>query len=265
MNEPQEPRSAPTEHPAADELSELAFSPEAGAAGLREHVRDCAACAAEIADLRALLASLAELPEPELPESVGIRLDAAIARAWQEADAEQEAATTSRPADAPRSGASRRAGLWRKLAVPLGAVCLVAVAVVGVAKLAGGGAASSSGATSAGGANPGPVGDSALTRWVQSVLPTNGSDHAAPDIIPQADGGSANSTFASIQCPSAPAHAGYAEVASSRRLFQGRLATLVVYQNDREPATQPVFAVVYAGSSCPTASSAVLDEGLVSR
>jgi hypothetical protein len=256
---PQEPRSAAAGHPAPEELSELAFSPETASAALRGHVQDCPSCAAETADLRAVLASLATLPEPALPESVGIRLDAALARAWQQADAEQEAAAGS--AAAAPTAASRSRGLWRRLALPLGAVCLIAVAVVGVRQLIGGGSTGSATGPAAGPA----VGDTALAQWVHSVVPAtaSGPKSGAP-LIPQIGRGTQNHSMAGVECANAPARAGYTQVADSQREFEGRPATLVVYQNDQEPASRPLFAVVYAGS-CPTVSSVVLDQGLVSR
>ena len=278
MTEPQQPRSAAAEHPAPEELSELAFSPEAATAALYEHVQGCAPCTAEVAELRAVMVSLAELPQPAIPESVGIRLDAAIARAWQEADAPREAAAKSaawpvtRRTGLWRTGLWRtglwRTGLWRKLALPLAGACLVVLAAVGLGELVRGGSGTSS-ATSAGAAAPafGVTGDSALTRWVQSVLPVSRFSGAtagsAP--VPQAGSTSAgNHTFAGPLCSAAPAHAGYTSLAVSQREFRGQPATLVVYQNDQEPASRPLFAVVYAGS-CPTVSSVVLDQGLVSR
>lgn len=263
MTGPQEPRSTAAGHPTPEELSELAFSPETASAALRGHVQGCPSCSAETAELRALLDSLASLPEPALPESVGIRLDAAIARAWQQADAEQDTAAGSGAA-VPPAGRARRS-LWRRLALPLGAVCLIAVAALGVRTLLGGDGA---GPAAAGPAAGIPAGDSALTQWVHSVLPdttTNTPKSAAP-LIPQLGRATQNHamTGSASDCPSAPAHAGYTRLASSQREFEGRPATLVVYQNDQEPASRPLFAVVYAGS-CPTGSSIVLDQGLVSR
>ena len=259
MTGPQEPPSAAAGHPTSEELSELAYSPEAAPAALRGHVQDCPSCSAETAELRAVLASLATLPEPALPVSVGIRLDAAIERAWQQVDAEQQEAAGSGAA-APTAGRSRK--LWRRLALPLGAVCLIAVAAIGVRELIGGHGSTESAA----GSPAGPAaGDAALTQWVHSVLPgtTSGAQSAAP-LIPQIGRGTQNHSLTGTACPGAPAHAGYTQLADSQREFEGRPATLVVYQNTQEPASRPLFAVVYAGS-CPTVSGVVLDQGLVSR
>ena len=260
MTGPQEPRSTAAGHPAPEELSELAFSPEAAPAALRGHVQGCASCSAETAELRAVLASLAALPEPELPESVGIRLDAAIARAWQQqADAEQQAAADA--ATAPSTGRSRR--LWRRLALPLGALCLIALAAVGVRGLLGGG--TNPGGSAAGSGPAAGIGDAALAQWVHGVLPGATNEvQSRPAIIPQIGRGTANHSLTGAACQNAPARAGYTQLATSQRAFEGRPATLVVYQNAQEPASQPLFAVVYAGS-CPTVSSVVLDQGLVSR
>lgn len=259
MTGPQEPPSAAAGHPTSEELSELAFSPEAASAALRGHVQGCPSCSAETAELRALLASLAALPEPALPVSVGIRLDAAIERAWQQADAEQEAAAGSNAAE-PTAGRSR--SLWRRLALPLGAVCLIAVAAIGVREMIGDHGSTGSPAESPAG---GAAGDTALTQWVHSVLPgaMSGAKSAGP-LIPQVGRGTQDHSLTGAACPSAPARAGYTQVADSQREFEGRPATLVVYQNSQEPASRPLFAVVYAGS-CPTVSSVVLDQGLVSR
>jgi hypothetical protein len=264
--EPQEPRSTRAEHPAPEELSEFAFSPEDATAALRGHVEACRACGTEVADLRTVLASLAEFPEPVVPVSVGIRLDAAIARAWQEADAEHEAATRAGTGVAvpSRAGSARPRTRWHRLALPLGTLCLVVLGVIGVGELLGEGnvnATSAGGSTA--GAAPAAAGDSALTAWVRSVLP--GADgRAGLDSSPQAAAGSSNGFFAHPECADVPARAGYTLVATSQRVFHGRQATLVVYQNDQEPASAPLFAVAYAGS-CPTPSSMILDEGVVSR
>lgn len=266
MTEPQEPRGTSAEHPASEELSDFAFSPEAAAEGLREHLEDCPGCATEVADLRTVLASLAQLPEPAVPMSVSIRLDAAIARAWQEADTEAEAAAQKGSGDAvdPRSLPARRGPLWRKLMLPLGAACLVVLAVVGAGKLLSGGNSARSSASTAAGAVPGPLGDPALTQWVQSVLSGYASAENGGEFSPGAGGSSSSRPYAQALCSAAPAHAGYSELTTSQREFHGQPATLVVYQNDQEPASRPLFAIVYAGS-CPTASSVILDEGVVSR
>lgn len=267
MTEPQEPRGTSAEHPAPEELSEFAFSPEAAAESLHEHLDGCPGCAAEVADLRLVLASLAQLPEPVVPVSVGIRLDAAIARAWQEADAQPEAAARNGSGDAveSRSLSVRRGALWRKLMLPLGAVCLIVLAVVGVGRLLGSAGSTSSSANGpVAGAAPGPAGDSALTQWVQSVLPSAATAHGAPAFSPNAGSSGPNRPYAQALCTRVPARAGYTELTTSQREFDGQPATLVVYQNDQEPAPRPLFAVVYAGS-CPTASSVILDQGVVSR
>ena len=270
MTEPQEPRSSSIGHPSPEELSELTFSPEDAPAGLREHVTDCPACTAEVEDLRTVLASLAQLPVPAVPVSVGIRLDAAIARAWQEADAPQPEQTAAHGGvgrtSAGRSGAARRGRFWRGLALPLGALCLVILGVVGVSALfSGTNVSGGSAASSAGGAAAAPAADPALVQWARSVLPGASSEQPGPGVAPQAAGSSASrGTFTRDDCPIAPARAGYTLLTTSQRNFGGRLATLVLYQNDEEPASRPLVAVVYAGS-CPTASSVILDEGVVSR
>jgi hypothetical protein len=264
---PQEPRSAAAGHPTPEELSEFAFSPEAASAALHGHVRDCPSCGAEAAELQTLVASLAQLPEPALPESVGIRLDAAFARAWQEADAEQEAAAGSTGNMRARTPAERRTrSRWRRLVVPLGVVCLIVVAAIGVGRLLTSGRSGVSAAGPAAPANSPASGDAALTAWVHSVLPTAATGAATgPGVVPQIGHGTESRTFAGRECPNAPAApAGYTLLTSSQRDFEGKPATLVVYQNAQEPASRPLFAVVYAGS-CPTVSSAVLDQGLVSR
>lgn len=264
MTEPQQPRSEALGHPAPDELSLYAYGAQEAAPGVHEHVEECASCAAELADLRLVLSTLADLPEPELPVEVGIRLDAALERAWQEADAEQEAA-----AAAPTAAGARRRS-WRKFAMPVGAFGLLVVAGVGVGlavneQTSGGGSASGSSA-----AAPAQGSDSALTSWVHSVLPASpdkannssagpGAHSQGTEEVPKA---SANSVHSA--CPGYPERAGYRIVTTAQREFDGWPATLIVYQNDQGPASSTVFAVVYAGP-CPTASSTVLDQGLVSR
>ena len=65
-------------------------------------------------------------------------------------------------------------------------------------------------------------------------------------------------------CFVAPVRAGYTVAAVSAETYSGRQASLVVYRNDKEPASTTTFyAVLYAGS-CPSSTSPVLDEGLVS-
>lgn len=242
-----------------------AYSPQEAAAGVGEHTEGCAACAAEVEDLRLVLTGLAQLPEPELPVEVGVRLDAAIARAWQEADAEK--AATEAAAATP----ARRRFSWRRLAVPVGALGLLAIAGVGAGlALNQGGQAGSSPAS---GAAEQGSGDVALNQWVRSVLPGAsygaGAQPSGGAATPQVQKGSkapqaTDGTLLHSPCASYPARSGYQILATAEREFEGRQATLVVYQNDEGPASATVYAVVYAGP-CPNASSAVLDQGVVSR
>jgi hypothetical protein len=264
VTEPQEPRGAAPAHLTPDELSECAFSPETAPAGLLEHAEGCPDCAAELADLRLLLTELAALPEPELPESVAIRMDAAVARAWQEVDAEQEAA-------ADRSAASARRGRrpsWRKIAIPLSALSLIVLAIVGVGEfLAHDNTTNTTASSSAGvaengpGVTPeryGPLTNSTVLAWVHSVLPTNGTHNSSgPMISPKVEGGA-------CAAPGTPQLPGYTVLTTSHREYEGQAATLVVYQNTKEPASPTVYAVVYAGS-CPSSTSGILAAGSVSR
>jgi len=258
------------EHPAPEELSDYAYSPQEAAEGLREHLADCPDCAAEVDGIGALLASLADLPEPALPESVGIRLDAALARAWQEADAQQERAVHERVG-------RRRGAAWRKIALPVGALCLLALGAVGVGELIGqsGGksSAASSGAAAPAVAAPSTEygtstsGDVALTEWVHSVLAetpapvtTNGPNASAPRASAKpnmADG-------VVLRCTSAPRRPGFTVLSAVSQVFRGQRATLVVYGYSGEPASATVYAVVYAGS-CPATPGQILDQGYVSR
>ena len=287
MTEPQEPRGTASDHLTTDELSECAFSPETAAAGWLEHAEGCAECAAELADLRLLLAELAELPEPELPESVGIRLDAAVARAWLEADAEAERKAED-DARGARAVGARRGGRrsWRRLAVPLGSLALILAVVAGVGALVhsastGSSSSASSGTNGVAAGSPAFGGvDSApaspgLTAWVHSVLPTAAANSRA--VTPNAASGSSGGSGAkqpeasamakpdALACSAVPPLAGYTVLTISRREFDGVAATLVVYQSTKEPAPNTVYAVVYAGSACPSSTSPVLARGTVTR
>jgi hypothetical protein len=250
VTEPQEPRSTASNHLTPEELSECAFSPETAAAGWLEHADGCAECSAELADLRLLLTELAELPEPEVPESVVIRLDAAVARAWQEADA--EAAAAVKAARAPRG--TRRS--WRKIAIPVGSLALIALVAIGIGSMIRSDNVTSSSSTSSGAAGTaaagpysyGPITQSSLAQWVRSVLPSGG-EH------PLADG---------MRCTAAPPRAGYTVLTTSERDYEGALATLIVYQNAQEPSSNTVYAVVYKGS-CASSPSEILAQGPVSR
>ncbi|HEX4791712.1 MAG TPA: hypothetical protein VH372_24820 [Actinospica sp.] len=263
MTEPQEPRSAAAEHLAPEELSEYAYSPETAAARLREHAEACAACAAEIEDLRLVLATLAELPEPALPVEVGVRLDAALARAWQEADAEREAAAVP-----VRPAARSRRRSWGRIAKPVGALGVLVLAGVGTGyalSQSGGTSSSSASGSAAQNANN----DSALSQWVRSVLPRPAAaGGVTPGQSPQVESGrkspAESATTMASPCASYPQRTGYTVLATAERQFEGEPATLVVYQNATGPASDTVFAVVYAGP-CPQSSSQVLDEGVVSR
>jgi hypothetical protein len=252
-------------HPTPEELSEYAFRPETAAAGLREHTASCAACAAEIADLRTVLATLAELPEPELPAEVGIRLDAAIARAWQEADADAEKQQhAAAGASAPRKGHRLS---WGRIARPVGALGVLALAGAGIGlAVSQGPESSSSGASGAAAPDAtGASGDVALAQWVRTVLPVTSASGpvGTPAKIPQhGQGTSPDATHAS--CTGYPQRAGYTVLAAAEKQFDGEPATLVVYQNSARPASPTVLAVVYAGP-CPTVSSQILDQGVVSR
>lgn len=257
MTEPQEPRGTAPVHPTSEELSECVFSPETAAAGPLEHAAGCARCAQELADLRLLLTELAALPEPELPESVAIRMDAAVARAWQDADAEREAA-----ADAAAVRSRRRLS-WPKIAIPLASLSLIVLAVVGVgALLHHSSSSSSAGSSSAGSAMAAPNRDGSLTdaaavAWVHSILTSTYGTSEGPRNSPEVEG------HACAQ-GTVPKRSGDTVLTTSHREFEGEAATLVVYQNAQEPASPTVFAVVYAGS-CPSSASRVLVEGLVSR
>ncbi|HWG28375.1 hypothetical protein [Actinospica sp.] len=260
MTEPQEPRGAAPAHPTSDELSECAFSPETAGAGLLEHAEGCAQCSAELADLRLLLTELAALPEPEVPDSVAIRMDAAVARAWLEVDAEREAAAQAAAAP-PRRG--RRLS-WRKLAIPLGSLALIALVGVGVGVLANQGQSGTSASSASGAAaEKAPGSNSALTdpnalAWVRSVLPSNTNEMSSgPMVSPMVQG---------VHCadPSVPQRSGYTVLTTSHREYESQTATLVVYQDTQKPASPTYYAVVYAGP-CPSSTAEVLVQGLVSR
>ena len=236
-------------------MSECAYSPETAAAGWLEHAEGCAHCAAEIADLKLVLAQLADLPEPAFPDEVGIRVDAALERAWQEADAERDAAVSSAPRRARFS--------WRRLAVPLSALALVVAAGAGLDAILHEGVSASGTATS--GAAPNAAGaqttDEALSQWVLSVLGYSASTNS----MNQSPAHAHASTLGPMEeCKGLPQRAGLTIQTTSVRQFHGREATLVVYRNSEEPAYTTVYAVVYAGS-CPTSSSEILDQGPVSR
>ena len=256
MTEPQEPRSTTPNHLTSDELSECAFSPETAAAGWLEHAEGCAECSGQLVDLRLVLTQLAELPEPELPESVAIRLDAAVARAWQEADAESSAPAPTRARGTRRS--------WRKFAIPLGSLALIAVAVVGVgtALLHNASTSPGSASTVSAGAAPqsnGTITDPALAGWVQSVLPETASSATSGVQRPKS-----SSMAETARCATIPQRAGFTVLTTSQRVFEGESATLVVYQNAQEPSSSTVYAVVYEGS-CPNSRSEILAQGSVSR
>ena len=257
MTEPQEPRGATPAHLTTEEVSELAFSPETAAAGVLEHVHGCPRCSDEVADLRLVLTELAALPEPALPESVAIRLDAAVVRAWQEADAESEA--SARAAASAAVAAKRRRPSWRKIAIPLGSLSLIVLAVFGIGALANNNpsASTASGSTAAQPDAQGndTVTNSALTTWVHDVLPT---DSASPK---------KSAMVESVHCSVGtvpPPRSGYTALTTSQREYRGQPAMLVVYQDTQKPASPTVYAVVYAGF-CPSATSEILAQGLVSR
>ena len=267
MTEPQEPRGAAPAHLTPEELSDCAFSPETAAEGLLEHVEGCADCAAELAELRGLLAELAALPEPEFPESVAIRMDAAIARAWLDVDAEQEAEREAASSAAAAAAAGARRGRrpsWRKIAIPLGSLSLIALAAVGIGvaldhSSSGISASSSSGVSAASvpQSNQGLT-DPTILAWVRSVLPSStkagaAHEHASPMTL-----------GAYCAATSIPQRSGYTVLTTSQREFENQPATLVVYQDAKEPASPTVLAVVYAGS-CASSASGVLAEGTVSR
>lgn len=278
MTEPQEPRSAAPIHLTPEELSECAFSPETAAAGWLEHAEGCAECSTQLADLRLVLAQLAELPEPELPESVGIRLDAALIRAWQVADAEAERESIAGQRDAATAAAGRRRDgrrSWRKIALPLGSLTLIVLAVIGIGFLAhtvssnSSASSSSAGVSAAAPKSNGSITNSALTEWVRSVVTITAGGNAtgggatAHAVQPP----KSTALTEEVHCASAPAlprRAGYTVLTTSQRTFDGVPATLVVYQNAQEPASSTVYAVVYAGS-CPSSTSEILAQGSVSR
>ena len=243
-------------HLGPEELSECAFSPQTAPAGWLEHAEGCAECSAELADLRLLLTQLAELPEPELPESVAIRLDATVARAWQEADAEREAAAAAKASVGARHG---NRWSWRKIVLPVGSLALIALVVLGVGSLLHHGISSSSSASSgpaiaSNGGNArsnGVVTEGSLAQWVQSVvLPVGTEGHKATTMAQEA------------RCATIPQRAGYTVLTTSQRDFQGEPATLVVYQNAQEPSSSTVYAVVYEGS-CPSSTTEILTQGPV--
>lgn len=256
MTEPQEPRSATLDHLTDEEASECAYSPETAAAGWLEHAEGCARCTAEIADLQLVLARLADLPEPAFPDAVGIRIDAALERAWQETDAERDAAVPSAPRRARFS--------WRRIAVPLGALALVVAAGAGLDAVLHQGVSTSGTATSVSAPNAAGMAtaDEALSQWVRSVVP--GYSASTNSGIQSPAHAHASTLGPMEECKGLPQRAGFTIETTSARQFHGREATLVVYRNSEEPASTTVYAVVYAGS-CPTSSSEILDQGPVSR
>lgn len=274
MRNLQEPRDAASGHLDDEGVSECAFSPEQAAPGALEHAAGCADCSARIEELGRLLASLADLPEPEIPESVLIRLDATVQQAWQEADAEAE----------QKSRAERRrprARAWRRLAVPGAALAVIVGMVVGFSALlhTGGAGSTSAGAPAAasGGGSRAvlPMSRSLLTSMVSEALAaTYSTAQATTNAGIKATAGASGSESATrtpapmfdaiATCFVAPARTGYTVAAVSAETYAGSAASLVVYRNDKEPASTTTFyAVLYAGS-CPDSASQVLDEGLVS-
>lgn len=280
MRNLQEPRDAASGHLDDEGVSECAFSPEQAAPGALEHAAGCPDCTARIEELGRLLASLADLPEPEIPESVLIRLDATVARAWQEADAEARQQL--------RAKQRRRTRAWRRLAVPATALAVIIGAVVGFASLVHLGGDSASTATSAGAPAaagrgtttlPGakPMGQSQLTEMASEALnPPSASAvqghgtgvESTPTVTTPGSLGAVATASpksnAMAACFRAPARAGYTVAAVAPETYSGVEASLIVYRNDEEPASTTTFyAVLYAGS-CPDSTSRVLDEGLVS-
>lgn len=278
MRNPQEPRDAATGHLADEDASECAFSPEQAAPGALEHVAGCAECAARVEELSGLLVALAALPEPEIPESVLIRLDATIERAWQSADEEAAEAQTS------ERTRNKRARAWRRLMVPITALGVLAGVIAGVGYLSthlslqGSSSSASSGvrATAAAGsglANPAASADgnlAALARQAFGTAPTHvprgtlsgGAESAGPTqsgLQPH----SQTQNHGTEQCAKAPARAGYTVWTETPETYAGQSATLVVYRNDEEPASSTAYlAVLYAGS-CPDTAGPILDQGLV--
>lgn len=277
MRNPQEPRDAAPAHLDDEGVSECAFSPEQAAPSALEHAAGCADCSARIEELSRLLASLADLPEPEVPESVLIRLDATVERAWLEADAE-----TERKVRTERR--RRRFRAWVPLTVPVAALGVIVGAVVGLSSLTGGSSSATSAGAPAGaaagsanvpGVKPQAQGnnEALLTQMATAALKTvsganNLSAGAAGGVtmpVPTSTASPSAPKFSAMaSCFAPPTLTGYTVAAAAAETYSGRQASLVVYRNDNEPASTTTFyAVLYAGP-CPDSSSTVLDEGSVS-
>ena len=257
-------------HLGDEDLSACAFSPEQASAGAAEHAADCAECSARIEELTALLSALAELPEPQIPESVILRLDATIEQAWQESDEATRALAQSK-----RPRRTRKA--WLRLSVPITALAVIAGAFIGVGYLISHGAGGTASSASASSGEVAPfagvesAADPALVTMARQALEGAGENGSFPAARRTASAGStartnapSTSAHAMAHCFHAPQKTGYTVAATAPETYSGTSASLVVYRSDEEPAnTTTFYAVLFAGS-CPSGSSAVLDQGPVS-
>ncbi len=134
--------------------------------------------------------------------------------------------------------------------MPLGALVLVLAAGAGIGALlhqAGSGSTNAASGTAPNAAGAKTT-DEALSQWVHSVLvPSYSAETNQAPAHPHA-----SSLGPMEQCTGIPQRAGFTVETTSMRQFQGREATLVVYQNSEEPASTTVYArcVGYVGLPC---------------
>lgn len=278
MTTAHEPRREPGVHLSAEDLSAVAEGAQPAAEGASEHLLGCAECRADADAITRLVAALAAMDRPSIPQHVGIRIDAALAREARAralahtaaSGAPSSSSAESGPAAAARStrgGAPGQRRRWRpsrglgwglaSLAVLAGGLTLAVNLVSSnttTAESSSGSAAMSPYAS----ANRGPQqapdrlsaptevpATSPLAMWVKQTLTGEKPD-----------------TRINSPCLADPAFTGESPLHVVNGTYEGVPATLVIYPNGNEPAT--VRAVVYA-QPCATLHFRVLSQGIVAK
>lgn len=254
-------------HLTADELSAAAESVRRGGAQPEADGAGCGVCRGRVEDLLVVLDTLPRLERPALPQTVAIRLDAALVR-----EAQRRAAEGPGPAAARRRRFGAKRGLgWAVAGLALACGTLSAAALGGVFS------GSSTPATATAGSTPGPaehpnlglpsavasalgqsVAASSLAAWAVSVLTGPSADAASGKEGPMTETGGAGSAEAAL-CAEDPAYKGLTAIAKRQGTYDGTSAELVVYGTPGQTAGTG-FAVAFA-LPCAIGDYRILSQG----
>ena len=259
-------------HLTADELSATAETLRRGGAQPEQDRAGCQVCRERVEDLLAVLDALPRLERPALPQTVAIRLDAALAREARQRAADAGNGLVPTPARRRRLGMNRRLG-WATAGLALVCIALSAAALGGAFNTAG--SATATGQPALGSdttqvpAVPSPVDSallqsaaaSSLSAWALSVLADPSDDVTASGKEgPMVGINSAASVEAAV-CAADPAFKGLTPIAEQQGIYDGTSSELIVYGTP-DQASSTAYAVAFA-LPCTRSDYRILSQGSV--